>query len=213
MYEDLKNQLYEAHLNLEKYGLVAYTSGNVSVRVGSHIIIKPSGVPYDKLKPQDMVVINMQGNVVEGDLKPSVDSATHLYLYNNLDDIGSIIHTHSPYASSFALLNQPFPVYSTAHADVFGVEIPVSPYAPVGTEAIGKAVVDVVNQARAVLLSKHGVIVMGKDIQEAIRNAIFLEEVAKTAYFARTMGNPEPLDKEEAKRLFEFHHKSYGQKK
>lgn len=213
MYEDLKKELYEAHMNLEKYGLVAYTSGNVSVRVESHIIIKPSGVPYDRLKPQDMVVLDLQGNIIEGNLKPSVDSATHLYLYNRLNDVGSIIHTHSPYASSFALLNQSLPVYSTAHADVFGVEIPVSSYAPVGTEAIGKAVMEVVNQARAVLLSKHGVIVMGKDIQEALRNAIFLEEVAKTAVFARTMGNPKPLDEEEAKRLFEFHHKSYGQKK
>lgn len=213
MYEDLKKELYEAHMNLERYGLVAYTSGNVSVRVERHIIIKPSGVPYDRLEPQDMVVLDLQGNIIEGNLKPSVDSATHLYLYNRLNDVGSIIHTHSPYASSFALLNQSLPVYSTAHADVFGVEIPVSSYAPVGTEAIGKAVMEVVNQARAVLLSKHGVIVMGKDIQEALRNAIFLEEVAKTAVFARIMGNPKPLEEEEAKRLFEFHHKSYGQKK
>ncbi|PNR89489.1 ribulose 5-phosphate epimerase [Petrotoga sp. HKA.pet.4.5] len=212
MYEDLKKELYKAHMNLEKYGLVAYTSGNVSVKVNNHVIIKPSGIPYDELKTEDMVVLDMEGNVVEGKLKPSVDSATHLYLYKNLPDVGSIIHTHSPYASAFALLSQPIPVYSTAHADVFGVQVPVSNYAPVGSEAIGKAVIEVVNQAKAVLLSKHGVIVMGKDIKEAIRKAIFLEEIAQTAYFARTIGNLEPLDEKEAKRLYEFHHSNYGQK-
>lgn len=212
MYEDLKKELYKAHMNLEKYGLVAYTSGNVSVKVKDHVIIKPSGIPYDELKAEDMVVLDMEGNTVEGKLKPSVDSATHLYLYKNLPDVGSIIHTHSPYASAFALLSQPIPVYSTAHADVFGIQVPVSNYAPVGSEAIGKAVIEVVNQAKAVLLSKHGVIVMGKDINETIRKAIFLEEVAQTAYLARTIGNLEPLDEKEAKRLYEFHHSNYGQK-
>jgi len=212
MYEDLKKELYKAHMNLEKYGLVAYTSGNVSIKVNNHVIIKPSGIPYDELKAEDMVVLDMEGNTVEGKLKPSVDSATHLYLYKNLPDVGSIIHTHSPYASAFALLSQPIPVYSTAHADVFGVQVPVSNYAPVGSEAIGKVVIEVVNQARAVLLSKHGVIVMGKDIKETIRKAIFLEEVAQTAYLARTIGNPEPLDEKESKRLYEFHHSNYGQK-
>jgi L-ribulose-5-phosphate 4-epimerase len=212
MYEDLKKELYKAHMNLEKYGLVAYTSGNVSVKINNHVIIKPSGIPYDELKTEDMVVLDMEGNVVEGKLKPSVDSATHLYLYKNLPDVGSIIHTHSPYASAFALLSQPIPVYSTAHADVFGVQVPVSNYAPVGSEAIGKAVIEVVNQAKAVLLSKHGVIVMGKNIKETIRKAIFLEEVAQTAYLARTIGNPESLDEKEAKRLYEFHHSNYGQK-
>jgi L-ribulose-5-phosphate 4-epimerase len=212
MYEDLKKELYKAHMNLEKYGLVAYTSGNVSVKINNHVIIKPSGIPYDELKAEDMVVLDMEGNTVEGKLKPSVDSATHLYLYKNLPDVGSIIHTHSPYASAFALLSQPIPVYSTAHADVFGIQVPVSNYAPVGSEAIGKAVIEVVNQAKAVLLSKHGVIVMGKDINETIRKAIFLEEVAQTAYLARTIGNLEPLDEKEAKRLYEFHHSNYGQK-
>ncbi|POZ93381.1 L-ribulose-5-phosphate 4-epimerase [Petrotoga halophila] len=212
MYEDLKKELYKAHMNLEKYRLVAYTSGNVSVKVNNHVIIKPSGIPYDELKAEDMVVLDMEGNTIEGKLKPSVDSATHLYLYKNLPDVGSIIHTHSPYASAFALLSQPIPVYSTAHADVFGVQVPVSNYAPVGTEAIGKAVIEVVNQAKAVLLSKHGVIVMGKNIKETIRKAIFLEEVAQTAYLARTIGNPESLDEKEAKRLYEFHHSNYGQK-
>ncbi len=212
MYEDLKKELYEAHMKLEKYGLVAYTSGNVSVRIGDHVVIKPSGVPYDRLTADDFVVVDLDGKVVEGDKKPSVDTATHLYIYRNRSDFNSIIHTHSPYASSFALLGEPLPVYSTAHADVFGVEVPITEYAPVGSEAIGKAAVTVINRSGAVLLNQHGVLVFGRNVDEALRKAIFLEEVAMTAYLSRTMGTPKPMDPDEASRLYEFHHSHYGQK-
>lgn len=212
MYDNVKKELYFAHINLEKYGLVMYTSGNISVKTGEHIIIKPSGIPYDELKPEDFVVIDLNGKVIEGKMKPSVDTATHLYIYRNKADIGCIIHTHSPYASAFAILEEPLPVYSTAHADVFGIEIPVTEYAPVGSDAIGKAALKIANQSRAVLLAKHGVLVFGKDLKSTLREAIFLEEVAKTAYFARTLGEPRPLDKDEAQRLYKFHHTHYGQR-
>ncbi len=212
MYEELKKELYSAHIKLERYGLVAYTSGNVSVKIGKHVVIKPSGVPYDRLTVNDFVVVDLDGNIVEGDKKPSVDTATHLYIYRNKPNFNSIIHTHSPYASAFALLGEPLPVYSTSHADVFGAEIPVTKYAPVGSEAIGKATLAVLNKAEAVLLNHHGVLVFGKTIDETIRKAIFLEEVAKTAYLARTMGVPKPMALDEILRLYEFHHKHYGQK-
>ena len=212
MYEDLKKELYAVHMKLEKYGLVAYTSGNVSVRIGDHVVIKPSGVPYDRLTADDFVVVDLEGNVVEGDKKPSVDTATHLYIYRKMPEYGSIIHTHSPYASAFALLGEPIPVYSTAHADVFGVEVPITEYAPVGSEAMGKAAVAAANGAGAVLLNHHGVLVFGKDMDESLRKAIFLEEVAMTAYLSRTLGKPEPMDPKEAARLYEFHHSHYGQK-
>jgi L-ribulose-5-phosphate 4-epimerase len=213
LYEDLRQELYNAHMKLEKYGLVSYTSGNISIKVGEHVIIKPSGIPYDRLSPRDFVVVTLDGDIVEGDKKPSVDTATHLYIYKKRPNFNSIIHTHSPYASAFALLDEPLPVYSTAHADVFGVEIPLTEYAPVGSEAIGKAALNVLNKSEAVLLSHHGVLVFGKSIDEALRKAIFLEEVAKTAYLARTIGTPTKLSSEEALRLYEFHHKHYGQKK
>ncbi len=212
MYEDIKRMLHSAHINLENYGLVMYTSGNISVRIGDHVIIKPSGVPYDELRPEDFVVVDLDGKIIDGKLKPSVDTATHLYIYKNRPDIGCIIHTHSPYASAFAILNEPLPVYSTAHADVFGIEIPVSEYAPVGSEAIGKAALKVANKAGAVLLAKHGVLVFGRDLKSTLREAIFLEEVAKTAYFARTMGKPEPLDNKEVQRLYDYHQTHYGQR-
>ncbi|MCL5032413.1 MAG: L-ribulose-5-phosphate 4-epimerase [Thermotogae bacterium] len=212
MYEDVKRTLHKAHMNLENYGLVMYTSGNISVRVDDRVVIKPSGVPYDELRPEDFVVVDLEGKVIDGKLKPSVDTATHLYIYKNRLDIGCIIHTHSPYASAFAILNEPLPVYSTAHADVFGIEIPISEYAPVGSEAIGKAALKVANQSGAVLLAKHGVLVFGKDLKNTLREAIFLEEVAKTAYFAKTMGKPQKLDEDEVARLYEYHHTHYGQR-
>ncbi len=213
MYEDLRKKLYHAHIMLEKYNLVEYTSGNVSVKTDEHVLIKPSGVPYDELTPDDFVVVDMKGNVVEGNKRPSVDTATHLYIYRHKSDVGCVIHTHSPYASAFAILGKPLLVYSTAHADVFGVEIPITKYAAVGTEAIGEAALSVMNKAGAVLLDHHGVLVVGKDINETLRKAIFLEEVAKTAYFARTMGTPQALNENEALKLYEFHHKHYGQTK
>ncbi|WP_081895119.1 L-ribulose-5-phosphate 4-epimerase [Mesoaciditoga lauensis] len=213
MFNGLKQELYSAHMKLEKYGLVSYTSGNISVKKGEYVVIKPSGIPYDELSPNDFIVVNLDGKIVEGNKKPSVDTSTHLYIYRSRPEFNTIIHTHSPYASAFALLNEAIPVYSTAHADLFGVEIPVSAYAPVGSEAIGKAALNVLNKAGVVLLSHHGVLVFGKSISESLRKAVFLEEVAKTAYLARTMGTPTFIPSEEALKLYEFHHKHYGQKK
>ncbi|WP_036222396.1 L-ribulose-5-phosphate 4-epimerase [Mesoaciditoga lauensis] len=213
MYEEHREELYQAHMSLEKYNLVEYTSGNISVKIDDYILIKPSGVPYDKLTPKDFVVVDTKGNVIEGNKKPSVDTATHLYIYRHRTDVGCVIHTHSPYASAFAILGETLPVYSTAQADVFGGEIPITAYAAVGTEAIGEAALKVMNKAGAVLLNHHGVLVVGKNIEETLRKAIFLEEVAKTAYLARTMGNPKYLDESETTKLYEFHNKHYGQTK
>lgn len=211
LYEEIKRQLHEAHLTLEKYGLVAYTSGNVSVRVNEHVIIKPSGVPYSLLKPEDYVVVDLEGNVVEGSKKPSIDTATHLYLYKNLDWAKSIIHTHSTFSTVWAVMERPIPVFCTAHADVFGEEIPLTEYAPVGSEAIGKAVLKVIGKSGTVLLRKHGVMVVGSSLDDAIKKAIFLEEVAKIAYFAQLGSLPLPLPKEEVEKLYLQYHTKYGQ--
>ena len=211
MYEEYKEKVYEAHMILERYGLVPYTSGNVSLRVNSHVIIKPSGVPYTVLKPKDMVVVDLEGNVVEGDKKPSIDTATHLYLYRNLDWAKSVIHTHSTFATVWAVLEKSIPVLCTAHADVFGEEIPITEYAPVGSEAIGKAVVKVIGKSGTVLLRKHGVMVVGDSLEDAIKKAIFLEEIAKVAYYANILGEPVPLDSSEVEKLYNQYHTRYGQ--
>jgi len=213
VYEEIRKDLHEAHLTLEKYGLAAYTSGNVSVRVKEHVIIKPSGVPYSLLKPEDYVVVDLDGNIVEGNKKPSIDTATHLYLYRNIEWAKSIIHTHSTFATVWAVAEKPIPVLCTAHADVFGEEIPLSEYAPVGSEAIAKAVLKVLGKSGVVLLRKHGVMVVGNSLDDAIKKAIFLEEVAKIAYFAQTMTVPVPLAKDEVERLYLQYHTKYGQNK
>ncbi|WP_448536369.1 L-ribulose-5-phosphate 4-epimerase [Pseudothermotoga sp.] len=213
MYEEIRKDLHEAHLTLEKYGLVAYTSGNVSVRVKEHVIIKPSGVPYSLLKPEDYVVVDLDGNIVEGSKKPSIDTATHLHLYRSIEWAKSIIHTHSTFATVWAVAEKPIPVLCTAHADVFGEEIPLSEYAPVGSEAIAKAVLKVLGKSGVVLLRKHGVMVVGNSLDDAIKKAIFLEEVAKIAYFAQTMTVPVPLSKDEVERLYLQYHTKYGQNK
>lgn len=211
MYEVEKKQLYEAHMLLEKYGLVSYTSGNVSVRVNDHVVIKPSGVPYSQLKPEDFVVVDLLGNTVEGDKKPSIDTATHLYLYRNVSWTRSIIHTHSTFSTVWAVVERSIPVLCTAHADVFGEEIPLTEYAPVGSEAIGRAVLKVMGRSGAVLLRKHGVMILGKSIEDALKKAIFLEEVAKIAYFANLMTVPTPLNDEEIEKLYDQYHSRYGQ--
>jgi L-ribulose-5-phosphate 4-epimerase len=213
VYEEIRKDLHEAHLTLEKYGLVAYTSGNVSVRVKEHVIIKPSGVPYSLLKPEDYVVVDLDGNIIEGNKKPSIDTATHLYLYRNIEWAKSIIHTHSTFSTVWAVAEKPIPVLCTAHADVFGEEIPLSEYAPVGSEAIAKAVLKVLGKSGVVLLRKHGVMVVGNSLDDVIKKAIFLEEVAKIAYFAQMMTVPVPLDKDEVERLYLQYHTKYGQNK
>jgi len=211
VYERERQELYEAHLALEKYGLVAYTSGNVSVRIGEHILIKPSGVPYSSLKPEDFVVVDLDGKVIEGTKKPSIDTATHLYLYRHVDWAKSIIHTHSTFATVWAILGRSIPVLCTAHADVFGEEIPITEYAPVGSEAIGKAVLKVLGRSGTVLLRKHGVMVVGTSVDDALKKAIFLEEVARIAYFATLAGRPNPLPEDEVERLYSQYHTKYGQ--
>jgi len=214
MFEDLKKEVHRAHLTLERYGLIAYTSGNVSLRVEKDkVIIKPSGVPYDKFKPEDLVVVDLIGKKIEGELKPSVDTATHLYLYRNLNWVNSIIHTHSSFVMTFAMIEKSIPVLCTAHADVFGAEIPLTEYASVGSEAIGKAVMKVLNRSGVAILRKHGAIILGKDLEDAVKKAIFMEEVAKASYFALMSGNVKPLPPEEVEKLYNQYHTRYGQSK
>ncbi|MDN5316378.1 MAG: L-ribulose-5-phosphate 4-epimerase, partial [Thermoanaerobacterium sp.] len=159
MLENLKQRVYKMNMMLPKNNLVTMTSGNVSGRdpETNLVVIKPSGVLYDDMTPEDMVVVDLDGNVVEGKLKPSVDTATHLYVYKHRSDVNGIVHTHSPYATSFAALGRSIPVYLTAIADEFGCAIPVGPYAKIGGEEIGKAIVDYIGESPAILMKNHGV--------------------------------------------------------
>ena len=204
MLEELKKQVYEANMELPRRGLITYTWGNVSGidRESGYFVIKPSGVDYDKLTPDDMVVMDLEGNKIEGDLKPSSDTPTHLELYKKYPDIGGIVHTHSSYATSWAQAGRDIPCYGTTHADyIYG---PVPCVRCLTKEEIEDAYEEntghlIVNEFKrlgkdpkavpAVLCKNHGPFAWGKDAKEAVHNAVVLEEVAKMAYRAE-MINP-----------------------
>jgi len=194
MLEQLKQQVYEANMDLPKYGLVTFTWGNVSGidRESGLFVIKPSGVEYDALKPEDMVVVDLQGNVVEGKYKPSSDTPTHLELYKAFPEIGGIVHTHSSYATSWAQAGRGIPCYGTTHADYMYGEIPCArslTAEEINTEYeknTGLLIIETfkdkdVMAVPAVLCQNHGPFSWGKDAHEAVHNAVVLEEVAKMA--------------------------------
>src|SRR5438093_4599374 len=152
MLDQLKEQVWKLHLELPKNGLVVWTGGNVSARdpESGLVVIKPSGVLYDELQPEDHVVVNLEGEIVEGKLKPSSDTASHLYIYRQRPDVGGVVHTHSTYATAFAAANRPIPVYLTAQADEFGGPIPCAGFALIGGEDIGRAALDAIGSSCAV---------------------------------------------------------------
>lgn len=202
MLEKLKERVYKMNMMLPKNNLVTMTSGNVSGRdvETGYVVIKPSGIPYEEMQPEDMVVVDLNGNIIEGKWKPSVDTATHLYIYRHRSDVNGIVHTHSPYATSFAALGKPIPVYLTAIADEFGGPIPVGPYAKIGGEEIGEAVIKYIGRSPAILMKNHGVFTIGKTPEEAVKAAVMLEDVAKTVHLALLLGEPEEIPEEEVKR-------------
>ncbi len=194
MLEKLKKEVYEANMLLPQYGLVTFTWGNVSAidREKGLFVIKPSGVDYDKLTPEDMVVVDLQGNKVEGNYNPSSDTATHTELYNGFADIGGIVHTHSPWATSWAQSGRSIPCYGTTHADYIYGEVPC--LRCLTKEEIdgeyekntGVLIVDFFKEKEykavpAVLCKNHGPFTWGKNGEEAVHNAVVLEEVAKMA--------------------------------
>lgn len=215
MLEDLKIRVHKMNLMLPKNNLVTMTSGNVSGRdpESGFVVIKPSGIPYEELTPEDMVVVDIDGRVIEGRWKPSVDTATHLYVYRHRQDVNGIVHTHSPYATSFAALGRPIPVYLTAIADEFGGPIPVGPYARIGGEEIGKAIVEHIGNSPAILMKNHGVFTIGKTPEAAVKAAVMLEDVARTVHLALQLGKPDEIPDDEVRRAHEEYVSKYGQKR
>ncbi|HID11692.1 MAG TPA: hypothetical protein EYP17_10395 [Candidatus Latescibacteria bacterium] len=213
MLEELKEEVCRRNKDLLKYGLVAWTSGNVSGRDSETglVVIKPSGVPYEEMEPEDMVVVDGEGRVVEGKLRPSVDLPHHLFLYRHLPEMGGMAHTHSPYATSFAALGRPIPVYLTAIADVFGGSIPCARFATNRDDDIGRAILEAKGRGPAVILRSHGIWTFGATPAEAVRAAVMVEEVAKTCHLALLLGQPEELPPEEVERWWERYHTRYGQ--
>jgi L-ribulose-5-phosphate 4-epimerase len=213
MLEALREELWELHMELPKNDLVRWTGGNVSARDPDtgYVMIKPSGVRYERLKPEHMIVLDLNGTLIEGDLKPSSDTASHLYIYRQRPDVGGIVHTHSPYATAFATLGKPIPVYLTAMGDEFGGPIPCGGFALIGSEAIGKVVVDAIGDSCAVLLKSHGVFTVGANAEAAVKAAVMTEDVAKTVWLALQIGKPEELNAEDVAQLHHRYTHVYGQ--
>jgi len=206
MLEKLKNDVYKANLELVEKGLVIHTWGNVSGRdkESGLIVIKPSGVSYDSMKPGDMVVIDLDGKIVEGEFKPSTDSPTHLLLYKNYKSVGGVVHTHSSFATSWAQSGKPIPPFGTTHADHFYGEVPVTRLLTKEETGIdyeintGKIIVEKLGTidplaVPSILVDSHGPFCWGKNAEDAVYNAVALEEIAKMAFYTVLLGKTEPI--------------------
>jgi len=213
MLEKLRQEVWQMNLELPKNRLVTITSGNVSGRDRgtNYVVIKPSGVKYEDLKSSDMVVVDLEGKVIEGELRPSFDTLTHLYVYRHRQDVNGIVHTHSNYATSFAALGEPIPVCLTAMADQFGGPIPVGAYARIGEEEIGKEIIRSIGESPAILMKNHGVFTLGPSPRTALKTAVMLEDLAKTVFLAMLRGAPLEIPKEEVKRAHKKYMEQYGQ--
>jgi L-ribulose-5-phosphate 4-epimerase len=213
MLEKLKEELVQLHLELPKHNLVVWTGGNVSARDPQTglVVIKASGIRYEEMRPQHMVVVDMDGKMVEGDYKPSSDVYSHLYIYKHRPDVGGVVHTHSVYATAFAAANKPIPVVLTAIADEFGGPIPCGGFALIGDEAIGKVVIESIGNSPAVLLKNHGVFTIGKNAKAAVKAAVMTEDNAKTVWLAMQIGTPDVIPDEDVKKLHDRYTNVYGQ--
>jgi L-ribulose-5-phosphate 4-epimerase len=206
----------DLHAELVRNGLVAWTSGNVSARVPGTdlLVIKPSGVAYADLTAESMVVCDLSGTRVSGELSPSSDTASHAYIYRHLPEVGGVVHTHSRYATAWAARGEPIPCVITAMADEFGGEIPVGPFAPIGGEEIGRAVVTTLSGHRspAVLLRSHGVFTVGATARDAVKAAVMCEDAACTVHLASVMGQVTPLPPGQIDALYLRYQDEYGQR-
>jgi L-ribulose-5-phosphate 4-epimerase len=213
--EHLRTSLCTLHAELPRANLVSWTSGNISARSfdTSEMIIKPSGVLFEALTPESMVICDLHGGVVDGTFKPSSDTLTHAHIYREMPEVGGIVHTHSPYATAWAANSLAIPCVLTAMADEFGGEIPCGQFAPIGGEEIGAEVVRILRGHRspAVLLAHHGVFTIGPTPQAALKAAVMCEDVARTVFLARQLGAAPSLSTDQIDRLYIRYTQEYGQ--
>jgi L-ribulose-5-phosphate 4-epimerase len=213
---EIRRELFDLHHELVRNELVVWTAGNVSARVPDSelMVIKPSGVRYDALTPEGMVVCTLDGVPVEGQLTPSSDTDAHAYVYRHMPDVGGVVHTHSPYATAWAARGEPVPCVLTGIADEFGGEIPVGPFARIGGDDIGRGIVETLRDHRspAVLMRSHGVFTIGPTAEAAVKAAILCEDAARTVHLARTLGTPRELRPEDVDALYDRYQNVYGQR-
>jgi len=211
--EKLRETVWKCNLELPKNDLVKMTSGNVSGRdeESGLVVIKPSGFSYEEMTPSHMVVVDLDGKVIEGEYKPSTDTDAHLYIYRNRSDIHGVVHTHSPYATSFAVLGKPIKACLTASA-MLGGDIPIGGFAPIGGDAIGEEIIDKIGQSFAILMQNHGVFTIGHSPQQATKMAVEVEEIAKITYLAMSQGEPILLTPDQIDHMVKLYLHDYGQK-
>jgi L-ribulose-5-phosphate 4-epimerase len=211
----LRVEVATLHAELPRWGLVVWTAGNVSVRVPDQdlLVIKPSGVGYDELRPEAMVVTDLDGNLVDGDRSPSSDTAAHAYVYKHMPEVGGVAHTHSTYATAWAARGEAIPCVLTMMADEFGGEVPVGPFALIGDDSIGQGIVSTLRGHRspAVLMKNHGVFTIGKTAKDAVKAAVMCEDVARTVHIARQLGEPLPIANRDVDSLYARYQDVYGQ--
>lgn len=214
-----RDEVAALHSELTRYGLVIWTGGNVSGRVpGADLfVIKPSGVSYDDLAPDNQILCDLDGSVIPStpgsDRSPSSDTAAHAYVYRHMPHVGGVVHTHSTYATAWAARGEAIPCVITGMADEFGGEIPVGPFAIIGDESIGIGIVETLtgHRSRAVLMQNHGVFTIGKDARDAVKAAVMAEDVARTIHISRQLGEPIPIPQESIDSLFNRYQNVYGQ--
>jgi L-ribulose-5-phosphate 4-epimerase len=212
---ELREEVCILHAQLPLNNLVAWTSGNLSVRDPETdlVVIKPSGIRFEHLTPQNMVVVDLDGNVVEGDYKASSDTASHCFIYRSMPKVYGVVHTHSRYATAFAVVGRPIPCHTTAMGDEFGGEIPCGGFALVGGQEIGQQVVEALDNSRSpsCLLVNHGVFAVGPSAEKAVKAAIMTEDNAATMFLAYQLGDPVPIAQEDIDSLYDRYQNVYGQ--
>jgi len=215
----IRDEVAHLHSELTRYGLVVWTGGNVSARVpGADLfVIKPSGVSYDDLSPENMILCDLDGNVIPDtpgcDRAPSSDTAAHAYVYREMPEVGGVVHTHSTYATAWAARGEAIPCVITAMADEFGGEIPIGPFAIIGDDSIGRGVVETLtgHRSRAVLMQNHGPFTIGSSARDAVKAAVMVEDVARTVHLARQGGEVIAIDQSAIDSLFDRYQNVYGQ--
>ena len=215
----VRTEVAALHAELVRYGLVVWTGGNVSGRVPGtdYFVIKPSGVSYDDLSPENMILCDLAGNVVPGtpgsDRSPSSDTAAHAYVYREMPEVGGVVHTHSPYAVAWAARGEPIPCVITGMADEFGGPIPVGPFAIIGDDSIGRGIVDTLlgHRSRAVLMRNHGPFTIGASARVAVKAAVMCEDAARAVQLAMQAGPVIPIPQEQIDKLYARYQNVYGQ--
>jgi L-ribulose-5-phosphate 4-epimerase len=211
----IREQVAALHAELPRNNLIVWTAGNVSARVpdADLIVIKPSGVSYDELSADSMVVTDLHGRLVDGDYAPSSDTAAHAYVYRHMPDINGVVHTHSTYATAWCARAEPIPCVLTMIADEFGGDIPVGPFALIGDDSIGRGIVQTLagSRSKAVLMRNHGVFTIGRTPNEAVKVAVMCEDVARTVHIARQLGDVLPIEDTDVDSLYARYQNVYGQ--